>query len=158
MTGFRYDQLPRKRMAAGALFFDGRGRLLVVKPTYRPDDWYSIPGGVVEADESPKAGCAREVREELGLEVPLGRLLAVDYRPQEKQVTESLQFVFAGGVLPPALIERICLPADELSEYRFVAPEEALPLLSPHLRRRVEAALEAASAESTVYLEGGQRA
>src|SRR4051794_41118953 len=100
MNGFRYDQLPRKRMAAGALFFDGRGRLLVVKPTYRSDDWYSIPGGVVEEDESPKAGCAREVREELGLEVPIGALLAVDYRPQEGQVTENLQFVFAGGVLP----------------------------------------------------------
>jgi hypothetical protein len=38
-------------MAAGALFFNHRDEILILKPTYR-DDWL-IPGGVVELDESP---------------------------------------------------------------------------------------------------------
>jgi 8-oxo-dGTP diphosphatase len=156
MTDFRYDRLPMKRMAAGALFFNERGELLLVKPVYRPDG-YGIPGGIVEADESPKAACGREVREELGLDVRLGPLLAVDYRPRDGAVTESLQFVFAGGVLSPAQIASIRLPAAELSEYRFVPPDEALPLLSPpHLRRRVAACLRALRAGATLYLHDGE--
>jgi ADP-ribose pyrophosphatase YjhB (NUDIX family) len=38
-------------MAAGALLFDEDGRILLVEPTYKP--YWEIPGGVVEADESP---------------------------------------------------------------------------------------------------------
>ncbi|MEO0768780.1 MAG: NUDIX hydrolase [Cyanobacteria bacterium J06649_4] len=47
-------------MGAGGLFFDSEGRLLILKPTYR-NDWL-IPGGVVEANESPRHACMREVR------------------------------------------------------------------------------------------------
>ncbi|MFF8812893.1 NUDIX domain-containing protein [Streptomyces pactum] len=62
-----YDRrLPRKRMAAGVLFFDSAGRVLLVDPAYR-EPW-EIPGGAVEREESPRAGARREVREELGLQ------------------------------------------------------------------------------------------
>ena len=40
--------LPRKRVAAGAVFGDERGRILVVAPTYRPH--WQLPGGVVDSD------------------------------------------------------------------------------------------------------------
>ncbi|HEY8471123.1 MAG TPA: NUDIX hydrolase [Natronosporangium sp.] len=39
------------RVAAGALFRDGDGRVLLVKPTYKPGR--DIPGGFVSPDESP---------------------------------------------------------------------------------------------------------
>ncbi|WP_208865223.1 NUDIX domain-containing protein [Amycolatopsis rubida] len=41
--------------------------------------WRS-PGGLVEDGESPLAACRREVGEELGIDVPVGRLLVVDWR------------------------------------------------------------------------------
>src|SRR5690606_12767250 len=56
--------LPRKRVSAGCLLFDEAGRLLIVNPTYK--DGWEIPGGAVEANESPLDGCIREIREELG--------------------------------------------------------------------------------------------
>jgi 8-oxo-dGTP diphosphatase len=68
--------LPRKRMAAGALFVDSVSRILLVDPVYR--DTWDLPGGAVEAEESPYAACRREVAEELGLDRPPGRVLAVD--------------------------------------------------------------------------------
>lgn len=71
--------LPRKRLAAGVLFRDPTGRVLLVEPTYK--DHWELPGGCVEADESPFAAAARETDEELGLAVRPGRLLIVDWVP-----------------------------------------------------------------------------
>jgi ADP-ribose pyrophosphatase YjhB (NUDIX family) len=52
-------------MAAGALLFDAADRILLVQPTYKRS--WEIPGGVVEADESPHTAVCRELKEELGL-------------------------------------------------------------------------------------------
>ena len=147
-------EFPKKRVAAGALFFDKRGYLLVVKPTYR--DRWGIPGGVVETDQSPRAGCAREVMEELGLEVALGRLIAVDYTSADDRADDSLQFLFEGGVLGVAEIASIRLPPGELSAYRFASREAALALLGGgKLARRMPAALRAYDEGRTVYLHDG---
>ena len=67
----------QKVLASGCILRDQSGRILLVKPTYKPG--WEIPGGMVEANESPVQACLREAREELGLEVRLGRLLCVDY-------------------------------------------------------------------------------
>src|SRR3954462_2877865 len=48
-------------MAAGALFFDAGGRVLMMVPTYK--DYWDIPGGYVETGESPLQAASREVRE-----------------------------------------------------------------------------------------------
>jgi 8-oxo-dGTP diphosphatase len=57
--------LPTKRMAAAVLFFDDTDRLLLVDPAYTKTYW-ELPGGCVEADESPRAAAVREIQEELG--------------------------------------------------------------------------------------------
>jgi len=147
-----YQQtLPKKRISAGCLFFDAAGNLLVVNPTYKQD--WEIPGGVVEADESPRETVMREVREELGLARAPLRLLGVDYSGQTDRRTESLQFIFLGGVLSADEIARIRLPAAELSEYRFLAPEEALALLSKRLRRRLRCCLANLDRPGALYME-----
>lgn len=147
-----YQQgLPKKRISAGCLFFDEAGRLLIVNPTYK--DGWEIPGGVVEAGESPLRACVREISEELGIECrPLG-LLSVDYAGETAHRTESLNFIFHGGVLPAETIACIRLPHKELSEYRFMEPAEALALLKRRLRRRVARCLEVLEAQGALYLE-----
>ena len=112
--------LPRKWMAAGAVIRDHEGRVLMVEPTYK--EAWEIPGGVVELDESPRAACARELREELGLALEPGRLLCLEWQHAEADRTESLMFLYDGGVLPPEAVLR--LPEHELSSYRFVPVEE----------------------------------
>ncbi|MCP4424657.1 MAG: NUDIX hydrolase, partial [Chloroflexi bacterium] len=113
-------QLPQKRMSAGALFFDEAGRLLLVEPTYKPN--WEIPGGAVELNESPLEACAREVKEELGLERPFHRLLCVDYLRESGDKTEALIFIFLGGVLTESEIKFIRLPAAELRSFSFLEP------------------------------------
>ena len=147
---------PKKYLSAGALFFDERGALLLVKPTYK--DGWEIPGGIVEQDESPKQACAREIKEELGLEVTIGRLLVLDYQSRAGARSDSLQLVFLGGTLTPAMIEAIRLPAAELSEYRFIAPEAASLLLHESLSLRVAGCLRAIAERRTLMLHDGLEA
>jgi 8-oxo-dGTP diphosphatase len=146
--------LPMKYLSAGALFFDEQGRLLLVKPTYK--DGWEIPGGIVEHDESPKQACLREIREELGLDVTLGPLLAIDYLSRQDRPSDSLQMVFLGGTLSPSTIEAISLPAAELSAYRFLEPDVALTLLRGSLRLRVAGSLRALSEKRTLMLHDGE--
>ncbi|MGW0970924.1 NUDIX domain-containing protein [Streptomyces sp. NPDC002516] len=65
-------KMAHPRMAAGALFFDADGRVLMVEPTYK--DYWDIPGGYVETGESPLQAADREVHEELGITPPGRRL------------------------------------------------------------------------------------
>src|SRR5712691_684398 len=134
--------LPAKRMAAGVLLVDGAGRVLLVKPAYKRG--WEFPGGVVDADESPRAGAVREVGEELGL-VMLGplRLLVVDWVPANGGRTESMVWLFDGGCLGREEVGAIRLPPDELRSYRFVDCREAAGLLPPVRLRRLHAALAA---------------
>ena len=95
--------LARKRMAAGALYRDWAGRVLLVDPVYR--DTWDLPGGAVEAEESPQAACRREVAEELGLDRPVGRVLALDWVPSRPERPEGLIVVY-DGVSSPRMTSR----------------------------------------------------
>ncbi|ANZ39284.1 hypothetical protein BBK82_27720 [Lentzea guizhouensis] len=139
----------RALAAAGALFFDDQGRVLLVEPTYKPH--WEIPGGVVEPGETPSEACRREVEEELGLARAPGRLLVVDWAPDD--AGNRVLFVFDGGLLTDP--ETIRLQAAERKAYEFVPPDQAAHRLVPRLARRLTAALRAREAGDTRYLEHG---
>jgi 8-oxo-dGTP diphosphatase len=144
--------LPLIPASSGALIFDERGRLLIANPTYKPH--WTIPGGIMEDDgETPWEACRREVREEVGLDVADGRLVAVDFLRPKPSKPGGMRFLFDCGVLPDSVLASITLQEEELSEHRLVDSDEALALLSGPLRRRVGAAL---AAETCVYLEDGR--
>lgn len=142
----------RPYVAAGVLFFDDAGRILLVQPTYK--DYWDIPGGYVETGETPAQAAAREVREELGIEVPVGPLLVADWAPHLDE-GDKLLLVFDGSVLTADQLSEIQLQADELASYAFRDPTEAITLLIPRLGRRVAAAIEAHQEDRAIYLEGG---
>ncbi|WP_433521423.1 NUDIX domain-containing protein [Nocardia pseudovaccinii] len=146
-------RLPRKRMEAGALFVDELDRVLLVEPTYK--DYWELPGGVVEANESPRAAAVREVGEELGLTVPMGRLLVVDWVPPGLYPTDGLMLVYDGGVLSVEQTAAITLQAEELRSWAWCNDAEASKRLPGLLARRVAAARRARSADALAYLEDG---
>ena len=139
-------------VTAGALVGDGAGRIMVVKPNYR--DHWTLPGGICEFAEAPHAGCAREVTEELGLSLPVGSLLSVDwqlssaeYGPDARPV---MYFIFDCGVLPSA--PPVCLQAEELDEWRFATEAELDGLLAPFAVARVAAAMHALASGGIRYV------
>ena len=138
-------------MGAGALVRDPAGRVLAVEPTYK--DTWEIPGGSVEADESPRAACIREIEEELGLTIDLGRLLCLEWQGPEPDRTESVMFVYDGGILREP--DAIRLPSNELASFRFVEPAAMDALMAPRLARRMRAALRALADGNLIELENG---
>nr|WP_111652899.1 NUDIX hydrolase [Actinoplanes lutulentus] len=140
-------------MGAGALLTDDRGRVLLVEPTYK--DYWEIPGGSVEADESPLTAVARELTEELGLSIQPGRLLVTDWVPPRVGRTEGLMLLFDGGMVTPEQAARIRLPAEELRSWAWSSEEEAGERLPELLARRMAAAVRARAEGIAVYLENG---
>lgn len=132
--------LARKRMAAGALFRDESGNVLLVDPTYK--DLMDLPGGAVEA-------------EELGLDRPAGRVLAVDWVPSRPERPEGVVVVYDGGILSASEISMITLADGELAGVRWVSPDEVPALVTPLLARRIAACLDAVAAGTVAALEDG---
>ena len=58
--------LPKRHVGCAAIFLNEKDELLIVKQSYR--EGWSVPGGVIDALESPHDGCVREIKEEIGLE------------------------------------------------------------------------------------------
>jgi 8-oxo-dGTP diphosphatase len=136
------------RVAAGALFFDDAGRVLLVHPTYK--DTWDIPGGYVERGESPAAACRRELQEELGLDRKPVRLLAVDWAPNEGE-GDKLLFLFDCGDLGPDA-DRITLDNHELDRWMWVELPELDRYVIARIAKRVRATLDG---NGSKYLEHG---
>lgn len=146
-----YAGLPGKRMGAGAIFFNEKGELLILKPIYK--DRWTVPGGTVENEESPMQACLREIREETGLNVKEVKFLSVEYMCARSDKMEFLQFLFYGGVLTSDQIRKINLPPDEIGGYKFVRVEGIAQFLSTHLRRRILLSLDALKNNTPLYIE-----
>jgi 8-oxo-dGTP pyrophosphatase MutT (NUDIX family) len=152
-----YKNLPKKSAAAGALMFNDKGELLLVKPNYK--DRWSIPGGVIENNESPKEACIREVKEEIGIKLNTATFLCVDYTPATKEKDETFQFMFYGGTIDSKQISEIKLQEKEIDEYRFVPIDRVESLLGGNVRslaKRIPKCLEAIKTGTAVYLEDGR--
>jgi 8-oxo-dGTP pyrophosphatase MutT (NUDIX family) len=145
--------MAQPRVAAGALFLDTAGRILLLRPTYK--DFWDIPGGYVEPGESPYAACVREIGEELGITPPLGRLLVTDWAPVDHE-GDKILYIFDGGTLDDDYLTQIAFQDGEIAEFRYVALTDLADLAPARLVRRVQTAVAALSAGRTVYAEHGQ--
>ncbi|WP_217139938.1 NUDIX hydrolase [Streptomyces sp. AC627_RSS907] len=149
--------LPRVLAGAAAVLRDAEGRVLLVEPNYR--EGWTLPGGTIESDdgETPRQGAWRETAEEIGLDVRMGRLLAVDWvrgtgRPP------IVAYLYDGGVLSEDDLKAIRLQEEELLSWRLVPREELGDHLLGALYGRVMAALDVlADGSGTAELENGVR-
>ncbi|MEU6880542.1 NUDIX hydrolase [Streptomyces sp. NPDC046712] len=150
--------LPRVLAGAAALFRDAAGRILIVEPNYR--EGWALPGGTIESDtgETPRQAARRETAEEIGLDLELGALLAVDWvhgaaRPP------LVAYVYDGGVLSDERFAAIRLQEEELLSWKLIDPAEVTSHLPAELGLRVLSALDALeNGRGPAELENGRPA
>lgn len=95
---------PRGRGVAVAVWW--QGRLLVVRPSYRPG--FDLPGGGLEAGEAPRQGAVRELAEELAVEIgpaALQDLGLFEFTLDHRRIRETL-FAWQPPAEPPLRVDR----------------------------------------------------
>lgn len=108
----------RFTVAVLGVFFDPRGRVLLLRHLWHARDGWALPSGFIEAQETPEVGLLRELREETGLTAENLQLLEARTIAGRKH----LELFFAGSVGAP---EPITL-SYEIREAGWFAPD-ALP-------------------------------
>jgi ADP-ribose pyrophosphatase YjhB (NUDIX family) len=103
----------------GAIVADSQGRLLMIKRGHEPGaGLWSIPGGRIEPGETDAEAVIREMIEETGLTVQVGRLVGRVRRPGLNGAVIDIRDYAAtvtGGTLRAG---------DDAAEARWVAPAE----------------------------------
>ena len=139
-------------VAAGVFLISPAERVLMVQTFNRLGEGLILPGGMVEADESPAAAVAREVPEELGIKITVQRLLAVEHRSAQNGRPSSLQFVFAATESVREDVA-LALQPDEIAATHWVQRDQVVEHHGLAGQPRMRAALASLDSGAPVYLE-----
>ncbi len=109
---------PRHIVAASALIRNEKGEIALVKTERRG---WELPGGQIEMGETLPDGLQREIFEECGIQVKLGRLLHVRSNLSASIVIFLFQATYVSGDLRPS---------EETPQVRWADAETALRLIT----------------------------
>jgi ADP-ribose pyrophosphatase YjhB (NUDIX family) len=139
--GDRVGKLGRLLIGCSAVIFDPtRQKVLLTRRT--DNGRWCLPGGQMEAGESVLEACAREVREETGLQVRIVRLLGVYSNPHRlvEYADGNRYHVVALNFEAEAIAGDLTL-SDETTEFGYFSPDEIaqMDVMDPHIERVADA-------------------
>ncbi len=94
----------RFTVTAGAIIFNNKGEVLLLKHRFRAGSGWGLPGGFLEKGEQPIEAMRRELREEIGLEVADAEVFAARSFRKPMQV-EVLFRCSANALVKPRNME-----------------------------------------------------
>ncbi len=139
VVGERIGKEARLAIGCSAIIFsENREKILLTRRT--DNGRWCLPGGAMEPGECLTECCAREVEEETGLQVKVGRLIGIYSTPhriieyadgdRKQLVAHSFEAEVIGGELTLS---------DETTEYGYFTVEEIAKLdLMEHHHERIE--------------------
>lgn len=135
---------PKVLAEVNIVLTDPGGRALLLQPTSSRSELWELPGGGIDSDagEGPREAAGRALRDQLGLDVPLGRLLAVDWSHGAPWLSR-VAYVFRGVTLGEHDLARIRLVPHRNAAWRMVSVDDSAALVSEPLLRRLDACVTA---------------
>lgn len=113
--GFVHFREPK--LAVGGLVTQA-GRVLLIRRAVIPRiGFWAVPSGFVEHDEEPRMALAREIEEETGLRVEVGRVIEV--YPNADPTKPGVFLLFAAHPTAGSLA-----PGDDVTEARWFGPDD----------------------------------
>ena len=94
----------RFTVTAGAIIFNDKGQVLLLKHRFRAGSGWGLPGGFLEQGEQPLEALKRELREEIALEVETAEIYHSRSFKKPRQV-EILFLCRANGDVKPRTME-----------------------------------------------------
>ena len=152
-SGVMNSALPKKRLIAHVLMRDSGDRVVLCETQFKKD--WELPGGIVEPLETPRLGAAREVREELGIDLKVGRLLVVDWMPPYLGWDDAIEMIFDGGMVDENDLAYWSLQPTEIKAVALVDLARAAELITPLAFRRLSLAL-SLGPDEMAYTEDGR--
>jgi nucleoside triphosphatase len=110
----------------GGLVVNKEGKILLTK-SHKWYDKYTLPGGHIEVGETMKEAVAREVKEEVGLDVEVAELLLMQEAIFAEEFWKRKHFIFF-DFLCRSKDQQVKLDGGELQEYVWEYPGAAFRL------------------------------
>ncbi len=101
---------------SSALFIEG-DRILLTKRAIDPQKgFWDLPGGFIEEGENPKKALRREMKEELGVEITIGKLFDI---VMDWYVFQEIRFSTLNLYYLATLKNKKLTPGDDISEAKW---------------------------------------
>ena len=137
---------PEWRIGGYVVIQNNERKLLMVQPTW--NNFWELPGGGINKDETLREGVARECYEETGYKIQVGQQpLYIGERNTnrgEKRWYKSIIFIYAGGLLSDERdTELLNQEMDEISKVEWVdiktlSGENTQPVVWPAIKKMQE--------------------
>ncbi|MBI96868.1 hypothetical protein CL656_06975 [bacterium] len=146
------ESLHKKHTASGAFLFNEKNQVLIIRQSYR--DYWSIPGGISDLNESPFKTLIREVKEETNLNIQIEKLAIVDYQIKQSQdfSHDKIQFIFTATCSDFSYLR---LDNKEIIDAKFVEIYEAKKLLKKNISLYLDIILE--NQNTTILMENSKK-
>jgi len=105
------------------------GKFLVIKQRLNDKELYDLPGGRIERGRTPEEHLKIEIKEEVGLDVEVGKLIGYSYFIREVDGDQVICLLFECKPLTYNIdITKNPAKEENIIEFKWMAPEEFMKL------------------------------
>jgi len=114
----------RPSVVVAGLILNQKGEILLCK-SYKWNNLLVVPGGHIKYGETIKEAIKREVKEEVGLDIKVKKILFVQELIEPKDYCKKRHFVSLQCICS-AKNDDVKIDNDEMQDYKWVKPENGL--------------------------------